>query len=101
MFAEFQATNIHGPRPDNVAKVVSHKTIPFDLSLTMKETMKADHSRRFHLDNGVAILSPPLSSSVVCSHCKIPNSWDAEPTLVKETFLVTPHHCYSDKGIII
>ena len=94
--AEFQVSSSKSHK--NYAKVVSAKTIPFDLSNRLKHCLKTDYSKRFNIDGGIAHLYPPLPSHLICSRCATANSWSMEIALVKETFLVTPQYCHPAKG---
>lgn len=98
VFATCEIANVK--HSHNYTKVISERKIPFDLSGCLKQCLQTDYSKRFNIQHGIAHLHPPLPPSSVCSECGIQNSWSAELSLVKKSFLVTPQMCYPAEGII-
>lgn len=79
-------------------KVVSERAIPFALPVELMDTWKQDDSQRFRIQDGIAHLWPPQSST--CPHCNAP-SLSTELCCVQENFVVTLKCCYPAKGIIL
>ena len=97
LFAPCKAPRIQ--QSNSVIKTISKRKIPFYLSNSMKQCLKADYSKRFNIQHGIAHFHPPLPATSVCPDCAVPNSWGTELTLTKKAFLVTPQCCYPAEGI--